>query len=115
MPDNADEDWRVDGLRCRNLDYQGYHPHDVPISWTLGLLDLPAELQIEIFLNLFNQQSVVALRLTCRKLEDVYQRIADTVRIDQRERIIEPIRNYIQFLDRFKLPEGRIHKPPPGG
>ncbi|KAH7376312.1 hypothetical protein B0T11DRAFT_272084 [Plectosphaerella cucumerina] len=53
-----------------------------PIAWTVGLLDLPSELQIEIFLTLFNQQSVAALSLTCRKLQDVYQRVANTVRVD---------------------------------
>lgn len=88
---------------------------DAPIAWTVGLLDLPSELQIEIFLTLFNQQSVVALSLTCHKLQDVYQRVANMVHVDQRSRIIEPIRNYVQFLDRFKLPNGRVRNPPPGG
>ncbi|KAF3353927.1 hypothetical protein VdG1_07884 [Verticillium dahliae VDG1] len=64
--------------------------------------------------------SVVALRLTCRKLEDVYQRIAETVRVDQREHIVVPVRNFLElnfleFLDRFKLPNDRVRHPPPGG
>lgn len=88
---------------------------DTTVAWTVSLLDLPSELLVEIFLSLFNQQSVVSLRLTHRKLEDVYQRIADKVRVDQRERITAPIRNFVDFLDRFKLPDGRVRRPPPGG
>ncbi|RBQ73620.1 hypothetical protein VDGD_02804 [Verticillium dahliae] len=93
---------------------------DTPIPWYVSLMDLPTELYVKIFLTLFNQQSVVALRLTCRKLEDVYQRIAETVRVDQREHIVVPVRNFLElnfleFLDRFKLPNDRVRHPPPGG
>lgn len=85
------------------------------VPWTLGLLDLPIELHMEIFLTLFNQQSVFAFRLTCRSLENVYQRIATTIRVDQRERIIAPIRSYLEFLAHLKLPEGSLRYPPAGG
>jgi hypothetical protein len=70
---------------------------------------------MQIFLSLYNQQSVVALRLTCHGLEDVYQRIANTIRADQRERIVAPVREYLEFLDRFKLPDGMLRHPPSGG
>ncbi|KAM0325566.1 hypothetical protein ACHAQA_007553 [Verticillium albo-atrum] len=85
------------------------------VSWTVGLLDLPPEVQMEIFLTLFNQQSVVALRLTCHELEGVYQRIASTVETNQRERIIAPVWEYYEFLGRLWLPRNVILYPPPGG
>lgn len=86
-----------------------------PIPWTVHLLDVPSELQIEIFYSLLNMRSVVDLRSTCRQLDSIYRRIEPQLLINQRDRIVKPVAKFYEFLNRLKLSENSLRYPPPGG
>ncbi|KAH6689651.1 hypothetical protein F5X68DRAFT_260302 [Plectosphaerella plurivora] len=68
------------------------------ISWNVHILDLPPELHNQIFTDLHNLKSVIALRQTCRKLEGLYQNNATTILRSQRDRLIVPFRVFYEFL-----------------
>ncbi|KAH7350106.1 hypothetical protein B0T11DRAFT_290566 [Plectosphaerella cucumerina] len=94
---------------CPDMDFPA------PIRWTVHLLDMPPELQSEIYLHLPNLATVVSLRLTCRQLNDVYKPIDKEVKSLLRDRLVEPFGEYYDLLQRLKLPDDSVLHPPPGG
>jgi hypothetical protein len=85
------------------------------IIWNVHMLDLPPELLIDIFLFLVNWKSVISLRLSCRQLDAIYQRVAPLVLRNQRERLTEPIKKFYEFLVRLRLPPDQLRIPPAEG
>jgi len=89
-------------------------PPDPP-EWTVDMLEMPPELQSEIFFHLPNLASVVSLRLACRQLNAVYQPHEDKILANLRRLLADPFREYYEFLQRLKFPENSVKYPPPGG
>lgn len=84
-------------------------------EWTVNILEMPPELQAEIFLHLPSLASVVSLRLACRQLNAVYQPNEDKIKSSLRDQMAGPFREYYELLQRLKFPDDSIKYPPPGG
>ncbi|KAK1770254.1 hypothetical protein QBC33DRAFT_556675 [Phialemonium atrogriseum] len=85
------------------------------ISWTVRLMELPPELQAEVFLHLPNCMAAVALRLCCRQLNEVLLQNEKRILSSLRELLVAPFREFYDFLQRLKLPANSVKLPPPSG
>lgn len=79
------------------------------------MTELPSDLIVEIFRQLPNYRSVVALRLCSRQLNDIYRGAEQTIAASVRERITAPFRELYEFLVRLRLPQDSVLHPPPSG
>lgn len=86
-----------------------------PLQWTVHLLDIPPEIQSQIFFHLPSLASVVSLRLACRQLDAVYKANEGKIRVLLRDRLVEPFQDFYECLQRLKFPANSIKYPPPGG
>lgn len=79
------------------------------------ILRLPSELQICVFQGLPELWSAIALRLTCRHLNNIYLANEKRIQSSLVQRLVSPFYDYYKFLDRLHLPESSIVYPPPSG
>lgn len=59
--------------------------------------------------------SVIALRLTCRHLNNTYLRCEDRIRTAIIYRLAAPFYDYFDFFVRLKFPDDAVSHPPPSG
>ncbi|KAH6694056.1 hypothetical protein F5X68DRAFT_200163 [Plectosphaerella plurivora] len=98
---------------CPEMREDDVQPEVVPR--TVHLLDMPPELQLQIFFHLPNLASIAPLRLVCRQLNNVYQSNREGIKLHLRHQLTEPIREYYEILQRLKFDDDSIDYPPPGG
>ncbi|VUC29104.1 unnamed protein product [Clonostachys rosea] len=82
---------------------------------TAHLLRLPVELQAEVFQHMPNLKTAVALRLSCRQLNEVYLSNEDKITTALRELIVAPFLEFYNLLQRIKFPADSVKTPPPLG
>ncbi|CAH0058179.1 unnamed protein product [Clonostachys solani] len=82
---------------------------------TFDFMELPVELQAEIFQQMPSLKTAVALRLCCRQLNEVYLKNEHKITAALCESLVAPFREFYSFLQRLKFPAGSVKFPPPLG
>lgn len=85
------------------------------LTGRLDILRLPPELQVCIFGELPDLWSVIAFRLTCRRLNNTYLAHEEQINSSIARHIAAPFYDHYEFLTRLWVPKSSIVHPPPSG